>query len=308
MSVVPPPQPGRANSSQGPWDRRSAADLLQANFRTTMRGFDREEVRATLESVAADYRVLQLQNASLQRQLADLEAVLQAYQDAHSDGGAPLTDSRALQRANSDARAILMRAYTQAEETMARVTALTKDAERPLEKIEHDQNFRVLLASTVSELMAIVKAAEQNPYDFATPPPAAPPLLLEANTTRVTSPVVDAEPVARAGPVGHVPFAPRVQEPVVQDEPAAFVQYDSPFSLAQDQPTNVSEPELDRFDRVEPSPRGALVPIDFVPRTQRRSLIAVDAPSDARAPVDPMDSILKALDKAMVEIPTLRRE
>jgi len=257
--------------------------------------------------------VLQLQNASLQRQLADLEAVLQAYQDTHSDGGAALTDSQALQRANSEARAILKGAYTQAEETMARVTALTKDAERDPEKLEHDQNFRVLLASTVSELMAIVKATEQNPYDFATPPPAAPPLLLEASTTRVTSPVLDAEPIAKADRVGHAPFVPRVQqpmvhEPVVHDEPAAFVQYESPLSLAQDQPTHASEPELDRFDRVEPTPRGALVPLDFVPRTQRRSLMTVEAHSDAPAPVDPMDAILKALDKAMVEIPTLRRE
>jgi hypothetical protein len=278
-----------------------------------MRGFDREEVRATLENVAADYRVLQLQNASLQRQLANLEGVLQAYQDEHSHGGAALTDSQALQRANSEARAILMRAYVQAEETMARVTALTKDAERPPDKIEHDQNFQILLASTVSELMAIVKAAEQNPYDFTIPPPAAPPLLLEANITRATSPVLDAEPVAKADPVGHVPFVPRVQQPVahtpvVNDEPAAFVQYDSPFSPARDQPTHVSEPELDRFDRVEPAPRNALVPIDFVPRTQRRSLMAVEAHSEAPAPVDPMDAILKALDSAMVEIPTLRRE
>ena len=104
--------------------------------------------------------------------------------------------------------------------------------------------------------------------------------------------------------MGHVPFVPRVQEPVVHDEPAAFVQYHSLFSLAQDQPTHVREPEFDRFDQVEPAPRGALVPIDFVPRNQRRNLNAVDAP----APVDPMDAILKALDRAMVEIPTLRRE
>jgi hypothetical protein len=274
-----------------------------------MRGFDRQEVRATLENVAADYRVLQLQNASLQRQLANLEGVLQAYQDEHSHGGAALTDSQALQRANSEARAILMRAYVQAEETMARVTALTKDAERPPDKIEHDQHFQVLLASTVSELMAIVKAAEQHPCDFATPPLAAPPLLLEATTTRATSPVLDAEPVAKADPVGHVPFVPRVQEPVfhepvIHDEPAAFVQYEHAYSIAQDQPTHVDEHEL---DRVEPVARSARAPIDFV-RPQRRSLMAVEAPCDAPAPVDPMDAILKALDRAMVEIPTLRRE
>jgi hypothetical protein len=36
--------------------------------------------------------------------------------------------------------------------------------------------------------------------------------------------------------------------------------------------------------------------------------MVVEAPCDAPAPVDPMNAILKALDRAMVEIPTLRRE
>ena len=305
MSVVPPPQPGRANSPQGAGDRRSAADLLQASVRATIRGLDRGDARETLERVAADYRALQQQNASLQRQLADLEAILQVYQDEHA-GGTAVSDSQALQRANAEARAILMGAYTQAEDTMARVTALTKDAERPLEPPGPDQNFQVLLASTVSELMTILNAAEQNPYDFAPPPPPSPPLLLEANATRTTARAIDAEPV---------PFVLRVQEPFIRaqaplnhDEPAAFVQYESALSLEHAQPAPIVERELDRVDRQEPSPRGALVPIDFVPRSQRRSFTAVEAPPAVPAPVDPMDAILKALDKAMVEIPTLRGE
>ncbi len=76
---VAPTQIQRLTRSEEPWDRLNVAELSQTHFRTTLRGFDRDEVRAILDSVAADYRVLQLQNASLQRQLADLEGVLQAY-------------------------------------------------------------------------------------------------------------------------------------------------------------------------------------------------------------------------------------
>ncbi len=79
MSEGPLPPLGRIDRSQGPWDTRNVAELSQTSFRTTLRGFDRNEVRAILDSIAADYRVLQLQNASLLRQLADLEGVLQAY-------------------------------------------------------------------------------------------------------------------------------------------------------------------------------------------------------------------------------------
>jgi hypothetical protein len=132
--------------------------------------------------------------------------------------------------------------------------------------------------------------------------------------------------VAKADPVKYVPFVPRVQEPVVvqepalvqepvvfpeippHHEPAALVRYDHPFSLAQDTPTHGEEQGLVRFDRIEPAARDAQPPLEFVPRTERRRPVAVDSPSDVPVPVDPMDAILKALDKAMVEIPTLRGE
>jgi hypothetical protein len=184
---------------------------------------------------------------------------------------------------------------------MARVAALTKAA-GPLAKLEDDQkNFQVLLTSTVSELMAILNASEKNPYDF--PPPAARPLLPEASSTHVAAAPIDAEPIPAARPVQRMPFVPRVQEPVVApesavvpEEPAAFVQYESPLSLSEAPPVPVEEPELNRFDRVEPAPRATVVPFDAVPRPARRG------------PVDPMDAILKELDRAMGEVPTLRRE
>lgn len=80
MPVVHMSLPTDRSHTQGPWARRNVAELSQTNFRIALRGFDRDEVRAILDSVAADYRVLQMQNASLQRQLANLEGVLQVYQ------------------------------------------------------------------------------------------------------------------------------------------------------------------------------------------------------------------------------------
>ena len=91
---IAPTQIQRLNRSEEPWDRLNVAELSQTHFRTTLRGFDRDEVRAILDSVAADYRVLQLQNASLQRQLADLEGVLQAYH--RGDGPAAETGLQAV--------------------------------------------------------------------------------------------------------------------------------------------------------------------------------------------------------------------
>ena len=76
---------------------------------------------ATLADLAADYRVLQLQNASLHRQLADLEAVLQAY---HREDGpvigtatprATQQGDAMLQRVSDQARTILARAHKPAE-------------------------------------------------------------------------------------------------------------------------------------------------------------------------------------------------
>lgn len=115
MSVVPTPEI-RPSRSQGLWDRRNVAELCQTNFRTVLRGFDRDEVRAILESVAADYRVLQLQNASLRRQLADLEAVLQTYQQTDPSSGetGPMVD-HAGQQARDEARTILMEAHVRTQ-------------------------------------------------------------------------------------------------------------------------------------------------------------------------------------------------
>jgi DivIVA domain-containing protein len=84
MPVVPTPKPNDERQAESPWDRQDIGRLSQTTFRIVLRGFDRDEVRAVLDSVAADYRVLQLQNRSLQKQLASLEGVLKAYQREHN--------------------------------------------------------------------------------------------------------------------------------------------------------------------------------------------------------------------------------
>src|SRR5687767_13935810 len=104
MSVVPSPPlpPSHMNGLEEPWDRRNVAELTQTAFRTARHGFDRDEVRAILDSLAADYRVLQLQNASLQRQLANVEAVLQAYYRDEDPNATALAVKHTLQRANDE--------------------------------------------------------------------------------------------------------------------------------------------------------------------------------------------------------------
>jgi DivIVA domain-containing protein len=170
MPVVQTPQPTDARRPRTSWDRRNIAELSQTKFRTTLRGFDRDEVRATLDSVAADYRVLQLQNASLQRQLADLEGVLRAYhrENRPVNGTALAVKPQGdhVQRANDEARAILSRAHAQAEEMMARVCAQARAVEQPFEQLEHDQrNFRAVLGATISELLTVQTMTQRTPHE-----------------------------------------------------------------------------------------------------------------------------------------------
>jgi DivIVA domain-containing protein len=267
----------RPARSQGPWDRRNVSELSQANFRTTLRGFDRDEVRAILESVAADYRVLQLQNASLTRQLADLEAVLQTYHGEDGPANGTALARHVLQRANAEARTILMRAHAQAEEAMARVVARAREAERPMEQFEEDQrNFRALLAATVSELLAVLSMTRRVP-------PAA-------------SVAQGFSPVAQDSPEGlchqdHRPLPTSVAQgfsPVTQHSPEGLCHQD-------DGPRPEAAP-----------PPLALIPFAPLPHDVSRPRRTRSEPAhDAAADRDSIQLLLKNIDRALVEIPAL---
>ena len=282
MSVVPMPQI-RPNRSQGPWDRRNVAELSQTNFRTELRGFDREEVRAILDSVAADYRVLQLQNASLQRQLADLEAVLQAYHRGDGPSTGPALTGHVLQRANEEARAILMRAHAQAEDTMSRVVARAREAERPIEQFEQDQrHFRALLAGTVSELLGVLSLTHRPPSGSAEPRQIAARLLLEApaSAAPVTSP--------------DVPLAAPSGTTIAAD--------------ARDEGIDAAPPARDANATVEPAPEAqslALVPLARVSHDSGPANRSGAAPVGATQDVESIELLLKSIDRALVGIPAL---
>jgi len=276
MPVVPIPQV-RPNRSQGPWDRRDVAELSQTSFRTTLRGFDRDEVRAILDSVAADYRVLQLQNASLQRQLADLEAVLQAYHRSDASGHAASGTSHALQRANDEARAILMRAHAEAGETMARAAERAREAERPLEQFEEDRkHFRALLAGTVTQLLGVLNVARRNPDEVSDD---------DKQLTVAGTLLLDASPAA----------------------PAAASAIDVPASSADDRSSPPRDERNEADDRGAPSV--ALVP---VASPARRADEPVQASTDSNLKAsefdEPIDLNLKDIDMALVEIPALQCE
>lgn len=91
---------------------RRPADLSQTDFRTALRGFDRDQVRAVLARVAADCRFLQTQNASLKRQLANLEGALRACQQ-RTEGASVETPVQAQPAARErDANGIRIVAHT----------------------------------------------------------------------------------------------------------------------------------------------------------------------------------------------------
>ena len=271
MSEGPLPPLGRINRSTGPWDTRSVAELSQTSFRTTLRGFDRSEVRDTLERIAADYRVLQIQNASLLRQLEELEGVLEAYRRQEGiESSTALTINQTVRRTSDEARAILMKAHAQAEETMARVTALA-NTEQPVRQTEHGQeNFHVQLASTVSEMLAILRTAERAPDEP------------EAHQDRPCSVVLDPPVSTPAPPI--VTVAP--EEPVVSIGTT-------------DRITDTTERD------VRTSQPGTLVPISLVPRKVGGR---TTASSEKGQTDESMDALLKKLDNAMLGIPSLNGE
>ena len=299
MSVVPVNQPNRTSRLQGRWDRRDVAELSQTNFRTTMRGFDREEVRAVLDSVAADYRVLQLQNASLQRQLTHLEAVLQDYQRDHDDT-AGLAVKQALERTKDDARAALVRANAQAEEMMGRITAFAREAECRVSQLEEDRrNFRTMLVSTISEMITILSRYEyrMDPLVLELPAPLPraiePPPITRAisGITNNAAATLQPAPAAEPAPAAPIPVAP---EPVHHE----------------DEPVEMAPP----VEKVASSL--ALVPMPIVDRdtarrtddTRRARSSAFEFQRERADASEPMRAILKNLDKALVEIPALTCE
>jgi cell division septum initiation protein DivIVA len=258
------------NESQEPWDRRNVAELSETNFRTMRHGYDRNEVRAILDRIAADYRVLQLQNASLQRQLADVEAVLQAYYRHDEPNATALAVKHTLQRANEEARAILTRAQAQAEETMARVTALARDAEGPIKQLEQDRkSFQVLVADTISEMLAILSAVEGNSTNSAD---AQAPLPQPVSDARATAPT---EAVTSPAPLPTVTGSTLMSQESTETAPQGS---------------------------------GALVPISIVTRKPDLRVVSAVPPSKATHAGETIDTVLKDLDKAMLQIPSLPRE
>jgi len=294
MSVVPVNQPNRTTRLQGRWDRRDVAELSQTNFRSSMRGFDREEVRAVLDSVAADYRVLQLQNASLQRQLTHLEAVLQDYQRDHDDA-AGLAVKQALERTKDDARAALVRANAQAEEMMERITAFAREAECRVSQLEEDRrNFRTMLVSTISEMITILSRYEYRMDPLVLELPAPLPLAIEPPPiTRAISGITN-NATAALQPAPAVEPAPVTHEPVHHE--------DEPVEMAP--PVEKATSSL------------ALVPMAIVDRdtagrsddTRRARSSAFEFSRERDDASEPMRAILKNLDKALVEIPALTCE
>jgi len=198
---------------QDPLGSRNVTELPQTTFRTALRGFDRDEVRTALEDVAADYRTLQMQNASLRRQLADLEGALASVRRVGPADTAPSTGGsegdHVLQRAHDEAQVIVMRARTQAEEILARARTQTPAVEHVVEQAERERRqFRTILSATISDLLTALNMARRDGNgDEVRPADRAEVGLDDALVPRAA---VSTEPAPRPSP--NVEPAPRARD------------------------------------------------------------------------------------------------
>ena len=284
MSVAQTPPPtDLVPRVRWPQVRQNPTELPQATFRTALRGFDRDEVRTLLEDVAADYRVLQMQNASLQRQLASLEAVLVSYcrEESPFKAAAPGQGSQRLQRANDDAQAVLARAHAQAEEIVERARARV----RTVEQHEHDQErFRQVLGATISDLLTVLTMTRRDPDgDGNGQQNLANELLVEAPISR---PALTGD-LAQSAPsnVKNAPAMHKDREGAHENEGAATDR----GQLATPPATATS---------VEPTARHA----------HNRNFIATESPSEKVDTLERIRTMLKDIDVALIEIPALPRE
>ena len=266
-----------------PQVRQNPTELPQTTFRTALRGFDRDEVRTLLEDVAADYRVLQMQNASLQRQLASLEAVLVSYcrEERPFKAAALGQGDQGLQRANDDAQAILARAHAQAEEIVARARARV----RTVEQHEHDQErFRRVLGATISDLLTVLTMTQRDGdgdgnghQNLANELPAEAPISRPALTGDL----------AQSAPsnVKNVSAMHKDSERAHENESAATDR----GQLAPPPATATS---------VEPAARHA----------HNRNVAAAESRSETIDTLERIRTMLKDIDVALIEIPALPRE
>lgn len=170
MSVAKASHPRNfVRPSQGHGVKSDPAELRHAHFRIALRGFDREEVRAALEDIAADYEALLTKNESLQQQLANLEAMVADYRREESTfRGAVLMvqeqGDQVRQRANHEAQAILNQARVQAAEVIAGARAQARNVEQHIEQLEQRQSqLHATLGREISDLQSVLAKTPHHP-------------------------------------------------------------------------------------------------------------------------------------------------
>jgi DivIVA domain-containing protein len=296
---------------QWPLVTRDVTDLPQTVFRTALRGFDRDEVRTVLEDIATDYRVLQMQNASLRRQLANLEATLAASRRDDNGGSAPVRHhgDHVLQRANDQAQAILSRAHAQAEEMLARARARVNVIDRYFAQLEQDQgHFRTVLGSTISDLLTVLTMTRDTPQpdhaasrELAAPRPVAslPPYRGDGAPARPATPqTLDASAArkdTRSGNATHSRINGKRQANVALPPPAPSASSPVLSPATPAKPTSTPGPTTASSVASPPKNGG------------RGKPAPVESSKRANA-VEQIETMLRKLDAALVGIPALPAE
>jgi DivIVA domain-containing protein len=302
---------------QWPLVTRDVTDLPQTVFRTALRGFDRDEVRTVLEDIATDYRVLQMQNASLRRQLANLEATLASSRRDDNSALAPVRQhgDHVLQRANDQAQAILSRAHAQAEEMLARARARVQVIDRYFAQLEQDQgHFRTVLGSTISDLLTVLTMTRDTPQadngasqELAAPRPVAslPPYRGDGAPVKRPAPPqpLDASAARKDGRGGN-DTQPRINGRRQANAALALPSPSLPASTSASSP----DPSPATTPRPASAPGAAAAsPVVSAPKNGVRAM-AAQLESSKKAAVEQIEMMLRKLDAALVGIPALPAE
>ena len=116
-------------------------DLRQSRFKTVMRGFDKAEVTALLETVADDYENALRENDRLQKQLDRLEASLTQHQALEGSLKSTLISAQKIaddmrETANAEAARIVREAEGRAELILQKAQARLEDVQREIDGLK----------------------------------------------------------------------------------------------------------------------------------------------------------------------------
>lgn len=141
-------------------------DLRHKEFTGKMMGYDKEQVKSYLSSVASELELLQKQNAELQEQLQEAQESIKHFQnlqDALNKSIVVAQDAadRLKDNAYQDSKAILLEAEEKADQILKEAAAKASQVKRDADLIrDAARTFRVDLHDLLDKQLDLVESEE----------------------------------------------------------------------------------------------------------------------------------------------------